>query len=158
MELLGVGPLEFILVLIIVLLLFSPKDIVGGARKLGRTLNRLYRSDTYRVVQKTSEELRDLPNRLAREAQLEDLEKLPEELKQELKQAGDLQLPKLSDLEALPGELSQEIRQAADLQLPKAAGKEEAPQAVKGEVKQAAEPNPPPAPPAGSAPTEEAHS
>lgn len=102
MELLGVGPLEFILILVIVLLLFSPKDIVGGARQLGRMLNRLYRSDTFRVVQKTSEELRDLPNLLAREATLDELEKLPQELDRELKQAGDIHLPKISDPESAP--------------------------------------------------------
>jgi Sec-independent protein translocase protein TatA len=89
MELLGVGPLEFILVLVIVLLLFSPKDIVGGARKLGSTLNQLYKSDLFRVVQKTSEELRNLPNRLAQEAALDDLKNLPQELKREVKLATD---------------------------------------------------------------------
>jgi Sec-independent protein translocase protein TatA len=87
MELLGVGPLELILVLVIVLLLFSPKDIVGGARKLGSTLNRLYKSDTFRVIQKTSEELRDLPNRLVQEAALEELKTLPQEITQEVSQA-----------------------------------------------------------------------
>jgi Sec-independent protein translocase protein TatA len=89
MELLGVGPLEFILVLVIVLLLFSPKDIVGGARKLGSTLNQLYKSDLFRVVQKTSEELRNLPTRLAQEAALDDLKNLPQELTHEVKLATD---------------------------------------------------------------------
>jgi Sec-independent protein translocase protein TatA len=103
MELLGVGPLEFIVILVIVLLLFSPKDIVGGARKLGQTLNRLRRSDTFQTVQRTSSELRDLPNRFAREA---------EEFNQEIKQvADDLH----QDIKRTADELNQEIKQAADL-------------------------------------------
>jgi Sec-independent protein translocase protein TatA len=150
MELLGVGPLEFILVLVIVLLLFSPKDIVGGARNLGRSLNRLYKSDTYRVVQKTSEELRDLPNRLAQEAMLEDLEKLPEELNQEIRQATELQLPKMSGLEKPSEELNQEIKQAADLKLPASSGP------ASTAVPDSAAP-PPPASPADSSITD-AHS
>jgi Sec-independent protein translocase protein TatA len=90
MELLGVGPLELILVLVIVLLLFSPKDIVGGARRMGSALNKLYKSDMFQVVQKTSEELRNLPNRLAQEAALDELKTLPQEITREVKQATDV--------------------------------------------------------------------
>jgi Sec-independent protein translocase protein TatA len=90
MELLGVGPLELILILVIVLLLFSPKDIVGGARKLGGGLNRLYKSDTFRVIQRTSDELRNLPNRLAQETALDDLDKLGKEISQEVREATEI--------------------------------------------------------------------
>ena len=72
MEFLGVGPLEFLFITLIVILLFSPKDIAGGAKTFGRTLNRLYKSENYKILQKTSEELRHLPQRLAREANLEE--------------------------------------------------------------------------------------
>ncbi len=74
MEFLGVGPLEFLFILLIVVLLFSPKDIAKGARSVGRTLNRVYKSENYRILQKTSQELRNLPQRLAREANLDELE------------------------------------------------------------------------------------
>ncbi len=75
MEFLGIGPLELMFILLLVLLVFGPKDIAGMARSIGQFLNRLYRSENYKIIQKTSDELRNLPNRLAREAQLEELQK-----------------------------------------------------------------------------------
>jgi Sec-independent protein translocase protein TatA len=84
MDFLGIGPLEFFFILIVILLVFSPKDIGRGARTLGRGLSRLYRSENYKVIQRASEELRNLPNRLAREAHLEELDKLKQEAAREL--------------------------------------------------------------------------
>jgi sec-independent protein translocase protein TatB len=75
MEFLGVGPLELVFILLLILLVFGPKDIARMARSIGHFLNRMYRSENYKIIQKTSEELRNLPNRLAREAQLEELQK-----------------------------------------------------------------------------------
>jgi sec-independent protein translocase protein TatB len=74
MEILGVGPLEVLLIVLLAVVLFGPKDIVRTARSAGRTLNRLYRSEGWRTLLRTSETLRTLPNRLAREAELEDLD------------------------------------------------------------------------------------
>jgi sec-independent protein translocase protein TatB len=76
MEVLGVGPLELIFILIIILLVAGPKDIANTARNLGKGLNRLYKSPNYQVIRRASQEIRNLPARLAREAQLEELEEL----------------------------------------------------------------------------------
>jgi sec-independent protein translocase protein TatB len=73
-ELLGVGPLEVLLVLLLAIVLFGPKDIARSARSAGRFLNRLYHSEGWRTLLRTSETLRTLPNRLAREAELEELD------------------------------------------------------------------------------------
>jgi sec-independent protein translocase protein TatB len=81
MELLGIGPLELIVIIILALVVFSPKDIVGGGKAVGRWINRLYRSETYRSMKQVSQELQDLPNRLAREANLDDLKDLEKEVK-----------------------------------------------------------------------------
>jgi sec-independent protein translocase protein TatB len=85
MEFLGIGPLELLFILILVLLVFGPKDIERGARSLGQGLSRLYRSENYRLIQKASEELRRLPERLAREANLDELQELKRTTQQELK-------------------------------------------------------------------------
>ncbi len=85
MEFLGIGPLELLLIFILALIVFSPKDIAGGGKAIGRWINRLYRSDTYRSMKQVSQELQDLPNRLAREAHLEELK----DLEKEVKSAGD---------------------------------------------------------------------
>lgn len=81
MEFLGIGPLELLLIIILALIVFSPKDIAGGGKAVGRWINRLYRSDTYRSMKHVSQELQDLPNRLAREANLEELKDLQKEVK-----------------------------------------------------------------------------
>ena len=81
MEFLGIGPLELLLIIILALIVFSPKDIAGGGKAIGRWINRLYRSDTYRSMKQVSQELQDLPNRLAREAHLEELKDLQKEVK-----------------------------------------------------------------------------
>ncbi len=80
MEIFGVGPLEILLVVLLALVLFGPKDIAQNARMAGRYLNRLYKSEAWRTMQRTSSALRNLPNRLAREAELEDLDSFRQEL------------------------------------------------------------------------------
>lgn len=76
MEVLGVGPLEVLLIILLAIVLFGPKDIARTARTAGRTLNRLYHSEGWKTLLRTSETLRTLPNRLAREAELEELDAL----------------------------------------------------------------------------------
>ena len=76
MEVLGVGPLEVLLIVLLAIVLFVPKDIARTARSAGHTLNRLYHSEGWRTLLRTSETLRTLPNRLAREAELEELDDL----------------------------------------------------------------------------------
>jgi Sec-independent protein translocase protein TatA len=76
MEFLGIGPLEFVIVILLVLIVFSPKDLAKGGRMLGRWINQLNQSDTWKSVRRVSQEMQDLPNRLAREAQLEELDDL----------------------------------------------------------------------------------
>jgi Sec-independent protein translocase protein TatA len=72
MDFLGIGLPELLFLLLLILLVFGPKDIARSARTLGHWLNRLSRSENYKIIRKTSEELRNLPERLAREAQLEE--------------------------------------------------------------------------------------
>jgi len=73
-ELFGVGPLEVLLVVLLALVLFGPNDIAKNARTAGRFLNRLYKSEGWRTMTQASTALRNLPNRLAREAELDQLD------------------------------------------------------------------------------------
>lgn len=82
MEFLGIGWLELFAILIIILLVAGPKDIERGARGLGRFLNKLNRSPSYQAIRRASNELRNLPQRLAREANLEELQALSQEVRQ----------------------------------------------------------------------------
>jgi len=71
MDLLGIGPLELLLVLILILLIFGPEDLAKSGKKIGTFLNRVIKSDTWKAVRTISKEIRTLPNKLAREAELE---------------------------------------------------------------------------------------
>jgi sec-independent protein translocase protein TatB len=92
MEILGIGPLELLLILLIALIVMGPGDMVKTGRTIGRFLRKIVTSSEWRTVQKASRELRYLPNRLMREAAIEDLSK------------------DLADLNKIGGEISQEVK------------------------------------------------
>lgn len=73
MEILGIGPLELFFILLIALIVLGPGDMVKAGRTLGRFLRKVVTSSEWRTIQKASKELRYLPNRLMREASIEDL-------------------------------------------------------------------------------------
>lgn len=79
MDFLGVGPMEIIFILIIALIVLGPKDMVKAGRSIGRFLRKVVQSPTWQAVQQTSRDMRYLPNKLMREAGLEEE---VEELKQ----------------------------------------------------------------------------
>ncbi len=73
MEIFGIGPLELVFILLLVLVVLGPKDMQKTGKMLGRTLNKLVRSDTWKAITQTSKELRHLPTKLMREANLDEL-------------------------------------------------------------------------------------
>jgi sec-independent protein translocase protein TatB len=75
MEFLGIGPLELLFILLIALIILGPKDLSKTAKSIGKGLNQLVRSDTWRTVTEASRKLRTLPNELMREANLDELQK-----------------------------------------------------------------------------------
>jgi Sec-independent protein translocase protein TatA len=75
MEFLGIGPLELVFIILLAIIIFGPKDIVKTSKTVGKSLNKFVRSDTWRTINQTSRELKNLPTRLMRETGLEDLEK-----------------------------------------------------------------------------------
>ena len=79
MDFLGIGPLEVLFVLLIALIVFGPKDIVKAGQTMGRFLRKLVISPSWQSFQQTSRDLRNLPNKLMREAGLD-------EIQQDLKQ------------------------------------------------------------------------
>lgn len=90
MEFLGIGPAELLLILLVIILVIGPKDIGKTARAIGRFLNRLYKSEEWRTLIQASKTIRTLPNRLAREAELEEIQEVKaalEEAKKDLDEA-----------------------------------------------------------------------
>ncbi|MBE0408285.1 MAG: twin-arginine translocase TatA/TatE family subunit [Anaerolineales bacterium] len=74
MEIFGIGPLELLYIFIIALIILGPKDMVKAGRSLGRFLRKIVMSQSWRTVQHASQEFRHLPNKLIREAGLEEFE------------------------------------------------------------------------------------
>jgi len=71
MEFLGIGAPELVFIIVIALILLGPKDMQKAGRTIGAWLNQMVRSDWWRAVRRTSEELRTLPTNLMREANRE---------------------------------------------------------------------------------------
>lgn len=87
MEFLGIGPLELLFIVVIALIVLGPKDMVKAGKTIGRTLRKIITSPSWRAIQQTSRELRQLPNRLIRDAGIEELQKnlpKPEQISREL--------------------------------------------------------------------------
>ena len=72
MDILGVGPLELLFIVIIALIVLGPKDMAKAGRSIGRFLRTMMMSETWQVVRQASNEIRAMPNRLMREAGIEE--------------------------------------------------------------------------------------
>ena len=75
MDIFGIGPTELVFILLIALIVLGPKDMQKTGRTIGRWLRNMTTSDSWRAFRDTSREIRNLPNRLMREANLEDIQK-----------------------------------------------------------------------------------
>lgn len=80
MDILGIGPLELFFIIIIALIVLGPKDMVKAGKTIGRFLRKVVTSPEWRTVRQASQDFRQLPTRLIREAGLEEMQEL-EELK-----------------------------------------------------------------------------
>jgi len=75
MDIFGIGPTEIAFIVLLALILLGPKEMEKTGRTIGRFLRDLTRSESWRAFRDTSREIRNLPNRLMREANIEDLQK-----------------------------------------------------------------------------------
>lgn len=71
MEILGIGASELIFILLIAIIILGPKDMQKAGKTIGRWLNQLRQSDSWKVFQDTSREIRNIPNKLMRDANME---------------------------------------------------------------------------------------
>ncbi|MGB9639456.1 MAG: Sec-independent protein translocase subunit TatA/TatB [Anaerolineales bacterium] len=72
MEILGIGPLELFFIILIALIVLGPSDMVKTGRMIGRFLNKLIHSPTWKTIQRATQEIKQLPTTLMREANLEE--------------------------------------------------------------------------------------
>ena len=83
MEILGIGASELIFILIIAIIILGPKDMQKAGRTIGRWLNQFVRSDGWKALQRASQEIKNLPTNLMREANMElkDLRDMDKEIR-----------------------------------------------------------------------------
>lgn len=73
MDILGIGPAEIVLIVIVALIFLGPKDLAKTGRSVGRFLRKVITSPEWRSMRTIGREISDLPTRLIREAGIEDL-------------------------------------------------------------------------------------
>ncbi len=93
MEFLGIGPSELLFIVIIALIVLGPKDMQKAGRTIGKWMRKIVTSDGWKLFQQTSREIQTLPNRLMRDAALDELKEVQNELKQPLDLSGRASQP-----------------------------------------------------------------
>ena len=92
MDILGVGPLELLFIFLIALIVLGPQDMKKTGLTLGRFMRKIVTSQGWRDFQQGWRNLRYLPNKMMREAGLEeDVKSINESMKefQKIKPAFD---------------------------------------------------------------------
>ena len=73
MDIFGIGPLEFFLILLVALIVLGPNDMAKAGRNLGKFLRRLVMSEEWGIITRSAREFKYLPNRLMREAGVDEI-------------------------------------------------------------------------------------
>lgn len=68
MDLFGIGLPELLFILLIILLIFGPKDLEKTSKSIGRSVYRFLNSDSWKAVRR----VRDLPAEIVRQAGLDE--------------------------------------------------------------------------------------
>jgi sec-independent protein translocase protein TatB len=72
MELFNIGPVEFLLILIVMFILLGPDGMIRTARQIGSWIRIIVRSPMWRDVMGYSQEIRELPQKIVRETGLDE--------------------------------------------------------------------------------------
>ncbi len=115
MQIFGVGPLELLLILVLALVIMGPQDMVGTARKLGGWIYRMVRSPTWRAIMETTQEFRDLPTKIVRDAGLDEAIKEIKDTADQVKSEMDMTTREIqSEMVAATSEINREISSAGE--------------------------------------------
>ncbi len=72
MELFNIGPWELVLILVLAMVVFGPEGMVKFARESAVFIRKVTRSSFWQELVSTSEEIKDIPRKLVKEADLEE--------------------------------------------------------------------------------------
>ncbi len=109
----GIGIPELLLVFVLALILLGPKDMVATARKMGVWVNRLIRSPLWREIINASQQIRDIPTQIVREAGLEEsIKEIKDTTHQVRQELTETTTQVASDLKEVQGEALNETQAA----------------------------------------------
>ena len=106
MDIFGIGPLELFFILLIAIIVVGPRNLGKMGKTAGSFLNRLYRSESWKLFNEASKNLRNLPNRLAREAALDELDAVRKDIEETSKAITDVGRDLTQDAQDLDAGLS----------------------------------------------------
>jgi sec-independent protein translocase protein TatB len=72
MQIFNIGPVEFLLILLIMFILLGPEGMVKTARQIGSWIRQAVRSPIWRDIMGYSQEIRELPTKIVRETGLDE--------------------------------------------------------------------------------------
>ena len=72
MQIFGIGPLELLFILVIMILVLGPKGMVKAARESGKYIRKVTRSPLWAEIVGTSREMRNLPAKIIKDAGIQD--------------------------------------------------------------------------------------
>ncbi len=76
MDFLGIGPLEFVFIIIIMIIVFGPKDLVATGKKMGDTIRKVTNSDILKQMLKARDNLSQLSDTIAEETGLREVQRV----------------------------------------------------------------------------------
>ena len=113
MELFGVGWIELIVVVVIALIILGPSDMAKMGRTLGRIMRKVVMSPEWRALLAIGTEVKEMPTKLMREAQFDDLTKeIQSELREPLKEIDQSIKNASADLTQTAQQASNNLKQA----------------------------------------------
>lgn len=74
MKIFGIGAFEIFLIIFLMLLLLGPKEMISASRKMGRLIRQVRRSGLWQEINTIAGYFRNLPDYLAEQAKLDELE------------------------------------------------------------------------------------
>jgi Sec-independent protein translocase protein TatA len=72
MQIFGIGPLELLFILVIMILVLGPKGMVKAARESGKYIRKVTRSPLWAEIVGTSREMRNLPAKIIKDAGIQE--------------------------------------------------------------------------------------
>jgi hypothetical protein len=123
MTFLNIGPLEFILIFIVMFILLGPEGMIKTARQLGTWIRKTVRSPMWGEVMGYSRDIRELPTKFIRDTGLD------EDLKEIQMAASEATRETQNSIDQAKSEIDQSLKETGGLEI-KIDGKQQKPKPV----------------------------